>query len=65
MNIWIERKWVNIKMTVEEPYFMTNKEWFYFDELEYCYKLTDKATQEAKQSYKDFYELFEQNSELT
>ena len=39
------------------PYFMTNKEWYYFDEKEFCYKLTEKATEEAKQSYKEFYEF--------
>ena len=46
-------------MTTEKPYFMTNKEWFYFDEKEFKYKLTDKATEQAKQSYKEFYELLE------
>ena len=42
-------------MTLEKPYFMENKEWFYFDEDEFRYKLTDKATEEAKKSYKEFY----------
>lgn len=39
----------------EEPYFMTNKEWYYIDEEEFCYKLTDKAPEKAKISYKEFY----------
>lgn len=40
---------------VPEPYFMKNKEWYYFDEEEFMYKLTDKATLRAKKSYKEFY----------
>lgn len=43
-------------MTVEKPYFMTNKEWFYFDEDDFMYKLTDKAPEEAKKSYDEFYD---------
>lgn len=43
-------------MTVEEPYFMQNKEWYYFDEDEFCYKLTDKAPEKAKESYKEYYD---------
>lgn len=39
----------------KEPYFMTNPEWFYFDEADWCYKLTSKATDKAKESYKEFY----------
>lgn len=39
----------------EEPYFLTNEEWYYYDEKEGCYKLTDKATAEAKKSYEEFY----------
>lgn len=42
-------------MTLDKPYFMSNEEWFYHDEEEMCYKLTDKAPQKAKESYKDFY----------
>jgi len=37
------------------PYFMTNKEWFYFDEKEFCFKLTKLAPEKAKESYKEFY----------
>lgn len=39
----------------KEPYFLSNKEWFYFDEQEFCYKLTDKAPEEAITSYQEFY----------
>lgn len=50
-------------MTLPEPYFLTNKEWYYFDEDEFCYKLTDKATDKAKESYKEFYEQLEKRFE--
>jgi hypothetical protein len=43
-------------MVAEQPYFMENKEWYYFDEIEFKYKLTDKAPEKAKESYKEFYE---------
>jgi hypothetical protein len=43
----------------EEPYFMTNPEWYYFDEKEGRLKLTDKAPKKARKSYKDFYKLLE------
>lgn len=39
-----------------EPYFMHDETWYYFDEEEFCYKLTDKAPEEARKSYKAFYE---------
>lgn len=43
-------------MTIEEPYFMDNTDWYYFDLEELIYKLTDKAPPKAVQSYKDFYD---------
>ena len=49
-------------MTLDKPYFMTNKEWFYFDEKEWCYKLTENAPEEAKASYKEFYDLLNGNT---
>ena len=48
-------------MLLEKPYFMQNKEWYWQDEETCKYKLTDKAPQEAKESYKNFYESL-QNS---
>lgn len=42
-------------MVAEKPYFMQNKEWFYFDEEEFMYKLTEKAPKEAIENYKEFY----------
>jgi len=47
------------KMTVNEPYFLSNKKWYYFDEEEWRYKLTDKATEEAIESYNEFYKQLE------
>ena len=38
------------------PYFMQNKVWYYFDEENFCYKLTDKAPPKAIESYKEFYD---------
>ena len=29
-------------VTDERPYFLNNKEWYYYDEEEFCYKLTNK-----------------------
>ena len=37
------------------PYFMTNESWYYYDNKEGIYKLTDLAPTEAIQSYKEFY----------
>ena len=38
-----------------EPYFMLNEDWYYFDEEDWCYRLTDKAPKEAVESYTEFY----------
>ena len=42
-------------MTLKEPYFMKNKDWYYFDKDEFKYRLTDKAPDKAKESYDEFY----------
>ena len=42
-------------MKQERPFFMTNDEWYYFDEKEFCLKLTEKAPPKAKKSYDEFY----------
>lgn len=42
-------------MKAPEPFFMTNSEWYYHDEKDFCYKLTDKAPKEAVESYIDHY----------
>ena len=41
--------------------FLKNKEWYYWDEKEWKYKLTDKATQEAINSYNKFYKELEKD----
>lgn len=46
-------------MQQSKPLFMENEEWYYFDETEFRYKLTSKATEEARKSYDKFYELLE------
>lgn len=48
-------------MTMNEPYFMKNKEWYFYDELDECYKLTDKAPPEAVKSYEEFYTELEKS----
>lgn len=42
------------------PYFITNKDWYYYDDTEEKFKLTEKATKEAKESYKNFYKVEEE-----
>ena len=44
-----------INKDVPIPYFFTNKEWFYYDDNEGIYKLTDKATKQARKSYFEIY----------
>lgn len=40
---------------IDMPYFMENEDWYYFDENEFRYKLTEKAPKKARESYKQFY----------
>ena len=42
-------------MRANIPYFMKNKDWYYFDEHDFLYRLTEKAPPEAVQSYDEFY----------
>lgn len=44
---------------VEMPYFMTNEDWYYYDDEEEIFKLTDKAPKEAIESYIEFYGTFD------
>ncbi len=46
---------------IERPYFLENKEWYYYDEEEGIYKLTEKATEEAIKSYNEFYKAVEED----
>lgn len=49
--------------TPEEPYFMKNEEWYYYDEKEGCLKLTDKAPEKARKSYIEHYKKHVFNGE--
>lgn len=50
-------------MQMNEPYFMQNEEWYYLDESELKYKLTEKAPPKAVESYREFYRLLGVNEE--
>lgn len=43
-------------MNLPMPYFMTNPDWYRFDEKKFRYELTEKAPEAAVKSYIDFYE---------
>lgn len=43
-------------LSVDKPYFMKNEEWYYYDIETFKYQLTDKAPQEAIDSYNKYYE---------
>ena len=42
---------------LDRPYFMENKEWYYWVKKEWKYKLTNKAPKEAIKSYAEFYKF--------
>lgn len=44
---------------IEKPYFLSNEDWYIYNEKKFRYELTDKATKEAKESYNEFYSLLE------
>lgn len=46
-------------MMITEPYFLTNEDWYYFDEKECRYFLTDEAPEKARKSYVDYYQAVE------
>ena len=46
-------------MIHNEPYFMTNDAWYYYDEDELMYKLTENAPPKAQESYTEFYDNVE------
>lgn len=41
----------------KQPYFMENPDWYWFDEDEFRYVLTEKATEKAKKSYDEYYAI--------
>lgn len=45
----------------KKPYFMTNKEWYFYDVKSGRYKLTEKAPKKAVDSYNDFYKKLNVN----
>lgn len=47
------------KLIAEEPHFLKNTEWYFYDYEKCRYELTDKATEEAKESYKQFYKTID------
>jgi hypothetical protein len=44
---------------VEKPYFLTNEEWYEYDEKSKKYILTNKAPKKAQESYENFYKLMD------
>lgn len=48
----VRKEWAMIS---KEPYFLSNPAWYYYDEEELKYKLTEEATPKAKESYEEFY----------
>ena len=46
---------------LDMPYFMENEEWYYFDIEQRRYVLTDSAPENAKASYKEYYELLDED----
>lgn len=39
----------------ETPFFMTNKDWYYYNEKSCMYELTEKAPKKAIRSYEEYY----------
>ena len=44
-------------MTIEQPLFMNNEKWYYYDNKEEKYMLTQEAPPEAVKSHEEFYRL--------
>lgn len=41
---------------VEKPYFMKNKDWYYYDDEKRTYVIKTSAPEKAKESYRKFYQ---------
>ena len=41
------------------PHFMDKDEWYFYDEKEHRYKLTERAPETARKIYEEFYRLIE------
>ena len=42
-------------LETKQPYFLKNEEWYYYDGKTNKFYLTDKAPEEARKSYEEFY----------
>lgn len=42
-------------LKIGRPYFLENEEWYYHDDKKNRFYLTDKAPEEARKSYEEFY----------
>lgn len=42
-------------MIIDEPYFMSNEDWYYYDKEKRTFVLTDSAPKSAIESYKEYY----------
>lgn len=51
-------------MELTKPYFLKNKNWFYYDEEEMKYKLKKDAPAEAIKSYNDYYRQIDAQYEV-
>lgn len=51
-------------MKLPKPYFMENLSWYYYDENEGKYILTDKAPKKAVDSYNKFYEELDGSNKI-
>jgi hypothetical protein len=47
-------------MQIEQPYFMSNVEWYEYSKEDGKYVLTPEAPPKAVESYKEFYKALEQ-----
>ena len=45
-------------MFIDEPYFMKNDKWYYFDFEDRMYKLTSEAPEKANKSYEEYINYF-------
>lgn len=52
-------------MFIPNIYFLLNEEWYYYDEEEGIYKLTDKAPKKAIESYNNFYKKVKEDENKT
>lgn len=42
-------------LSTKQPYFFENEEWYYYDGKKNKFFLTEKAPEEARKSYEEFY----------